>query len=86
GHIHLPFVLPLHECLVDVPRPMWAVQAGTAVSWRVRAGHPNSVNVVRRDDGAHACMVERWDYAAERQAFVLADAVRLSLASAAAPL
>ncbi|WP_398500356.1 metallophosphoesterase family protein [Variovorax sp.] len=86
GHIHLPFVLPLHECFADFPRPMWAVQAGTAVSWRVRAGHPNSVNVLRRDDDARTCAVERWDYAAERQAFVLADAVRLSLARGAAPL
>jgi 3',5'-cyclic AMP phosphodiesterase CpdA len=40
GHIHLPYVMPLQGLL----RPLWAVQAGTAVSWRVRAGAPNSVN------------------------------------------
>ena len=34
GHIHLPYVVELR----DFPRPIWAVQAGTAVSSRVRDG------------------------------------------------
>jgi hypothetical protein len=49
GHIHLPFVRPLHDAFSGCARTAWAVQAGTAVSWRVRADHPNSVNVVRTD-------------------------------------
>jgi hypothetical protein len=68
GHIHLPFVLALH----DLARPMWAVQAGTAVSSRVRKGAPNSVNLVRW--GAHAapgcCQIEQWDFSADDRAFV----------------
>ena len=32
GHIHLPYVLPLHERWPTLPRPMWVVQAGTAVA------------------------------------------------------
>ena len=38
GHIHLPFVLPLQS-------GGWAVQAGTAVSARVRGTAGNSVNL-----------------------------------------
>ena len=68
GHIHLPYV----TALPDLARPMWAVQAGTAVSWRVREGFPNSVNLVRwgRDAPAGRCLIERWDYAADCQAFI----------------
>mgnify|MGYP000878694699 CR=1 FL=1 len=32
GHIHLPYVMALHR----LARPMWAVQAGTTVSSRMR--------------------------------------------------
>ncbi len=60
GHIHLPYVLPLHERRPDLPRPVWAVQAGTALSIRVRGGIPNSVNVIRTGP-ARTAVVERWD-------------------------
>ena len=60
GHIHLPYVLPLHERRSDLPRPVWAVQAGTALSVRVRGGIPNSVNVIRTGP-ARTAVVERWD-------------------------
>ncbi|RYY90301.1 MAG: metallophosphoesterase [Comamonadaceae bacterium] len=71
GHIHLPFVKPLHEAFPDCARALWAVQAGTAVSNRVRAGAPNSVNLVRYTPGAGArqCNVERWDCAAGADRF-----------------
>ena len=67
GHIHLPFAAPLP----GLAREMWVVQAGTAVSSRVRDGQPNSVNVVRWDAQAAAerCRVERWDFNAARQVF-----------------
>jgi 3',5'-cyclic AMP phosphodiesterase CpdA len=57
GHIHLPYVLPL----TAEPHPTWIVQAGTAVSSRVRRGAPNSVNVIRYDAALRQCRVERWD-------------------------
>ncbi|MBK1685662.1 metallophosphoesterase family protein [Rhodoferax fermentans] len=68
GHIHLPYVI----ALPDLARPMWAVQAGTAVSSRVRDGVPNSVNLLRwgSDAPAGRCLIERWDYTAASQAFV----------------
>jgi 3',5'-cyclic AMP phosphodiesterase CpdA len=59
GHIHLPYVVALR----GLARPLWAVQAGTAVSARIRDGIANSVNVLRWDGRtARACQVERWDY------------------------
>lgn len=82
GHIHLPYVRPLHEGFVESARPLWAVQAGTAVSTRVREGHPNSVNVLRPEavEGApRGCCVERWDYAPGERAFVRAVLRRLPL-------
>jgi 3',5'-cyclic AMP phosphodiesterase CpdA len=51
GHIHLPLVEPLGAAL-------HAVQAGTAISSRTRAGIPNSVNVIH----PNPARVERWDY------------------------
>ncbi|MEJ7687448.1 MAG: metallophosphoesterase [Variovorax sp.] len=62
GHIHLPFVLPLP----GAARNAWCVQAGTAVSSRIRDGRPNSVNLIRPapDSAARHCSVEQWDYAA----------------------
>jgi 3',5'-cyclic AMP phosphodiesterase CpdA len=63
GHIHLPYVRPLAEHFPSLPRRLWAVQAGTAVSSRIRDNVSNSVNVVRHslDDIDH-CEVERWDF------------------------
>lgn len=82
GHIHLPFVRPLNEAFADCPPTRWAVQAGTAVSSRVRSGKPNSVNLVRPDmQGARrACRVERWDYSTDEDAFFCADSMQLPLA------
>jgi 3',5'-cyclic AMP phosphodiesterase CpdA len=64
GHIHLPYVAPLHERIEGLARRMWVVQAGTAVSSRVRPEAPNSVNVIRWGEAlpAGACVVERWNY------------------------
>jgi 3',5'-cyclic AMP phosphodiesterase CpdA len=86
GHIHLPFVRPLHDAFAGCPRTAWAVQAGTAVSSRVRAGHPNSVNVLRLQTtaGARVCQAERWDHSAPDKAFVCGKVLRLPLASAVA--
>lgn len=64
GHIHLPYVLPLPA---PAPGPvLWVVQAGTAVSSRVRAEAGNSVNLIRvasvGDNGPRQAVVERWDH------------------------
>ena len=70
GHIHLPYVTPLP----GLPRRLWSVEAGTAVSHRVRGGQLNSVNVLRwgGDAPRGRCVVEQWDCPAAGPAFVLA--------------
>ena len=40
-------------------RPLGAVQAGTAVSSRVREGMPNSVNLLRWSPAPGSCRIER---------------------------
>ena len=79
GHIHLPHVRPLME-VHDLPRPLWSVLAGTAVSRRVRGDVPNSVNLIRYRAGnqPRRCTVERWDYD-PRGAFLLAECQALHL-------
>jgi 3',5'-cyclic AMP phosphodiesterase CpdA len=70
GHIHLPYV----EALPGLARPMWVVQAGTAVSSRVREGVPNSVNLLRwgKDSAPGSCLIEQWDFSAGKGVFARA--------------
>jgi 3',5'-cyclic AMP phosphodiesterase CpdA len=70
GHIHLPYVM----ALPGLARPMWAVQAGTAVSSRVRKGVPNSVNLLYwgADSAPGCCRIEQWDFSADVGALVRA--------------
>lgn len=75
GHIHLPYVCALHEGMPGLARRLWCVQAGTALSSRVRGRVPNSVNILRCKAG-HAgseSRVEQWNFDAELQRFVLAQ-------------
>lgn len=80
GHIHLPFLMPLHESWPELQKPLWVVQAGTAVSHRVRRNTANSINIFRvgvrvdsmktmADLVLRQCEVERWDFVEQTQAF-----------------
>ncbi|MBC5764207.1 metallophosphoesterase family protein [Ramlibacter albus] len=66
GHIHLPYVSDVCAVVKETKRPMYCIQAGTALSLRVRHNSPNSVNVIRwvspAPDIPRVCKVERWDY------------------------
>jgi predicted MPP superfamily phosphohydrolase len=75
GHIHLPYVM----ALAGLARPMWAVQAGTCVSRRVRAGAANSVNMLRwgGDTAPGCCLIEQWDYANATRSFVCTDVTEI---------
>lgn len=79
GHIHLPYVMPLFGAETPLKRRMWAVQAGTSLSQRVREGIPNSVNLIRWGGvlPLGLCLIERWDYLAEARAFARARATAL---------
>lgn len=79
GHIHLPYVALLGEHFPELTRRCWAVQAGTAVSHRVRAKHPNSVNLIHYSTGSEQCSVERWDYDAMSADFRCVDTQELPL-------
>ena len=80
GHIHLPFVLPLHEVKPGLPRHLWAVNAGTAVSSRVRHDAGNSVNILRFTASAvSTCSVEHWGYSTEIGCFIQSAKVSIPL-------
>ena len=66
GHIHWPFV----HCL-EGSRPMWAINAGTAVSARVRDGMPQSCNLLRWDpvQPRSGCRLSRFDFSHADTAF-----------------
>lgn len=78
GHIHLPYIAPLHDYTNKAKRRCWVVQAGTAVSCRVRRKQSNSVNIVRRTEQL-GCVVERWDYSASEDEFHCVTAQELYL-------
>lgn len=80
GHIHLPYVLALHELTPGLARRVWAVQAGTALSSRVRHEAPNSVNLIRCEpQGQTRCTVERWDWVAAARSFMAVSRHELRL-------
>jgi 3',5'-cyclic AMP phosphodiesterase CpdA len=83
GHIHLPYVSDVCTKVKETNRPMFCVQAGTALSRRVRHGTPNSVNIVRWDapqpGAARTCKLERWDYDLADDRFELTRPYELKL-------
>lgn len=79
GHIHLPYVQGLTVARPAGPaRRLWVVQAGTAVSRRIRHEAGNSFNLIRHGDGA--CVVERWDYSVADDAFSRVGCTPLDIA------
>ncbi|HEY0914445.1 MAG TPA: metallophosphoesterase [Solimonas sp.] len=79
GHIHFPSVGLLADRYPDISRRAWGVQAGTALSWRIRFEAGNSVNLLRYDAAAPQCAVERWDYVDAADRFELARHEELPL-------
>lgn len=81
GHIHLPSLCDLSARLSGLKRRLWCVQAGTALSTRVRAGNPNSVNLLRFQgrDQPSACQLERWDFHAATGRFERVQSSELPL-------
>nr|WP_240922318.1 metallophosphoesterase [Oleiagrimonas sp. C23AA] len=75
GHIHLPYARPLRERYPELPRDAWVVQAGTAVSHRLRGDISNSVNTISYDARMRPLnfLSRRWDYDQANDAFVEAE-------------
>lgn len=84
GHIHLPSLCDLSARLDGLERRLWCVQAGTALSSRVRAGIPNSVNLLHCQDAGEppSCRLERWDFQAASGRFECAGSSDLPLGGA----
>lgn len=83
GHIHLPYITPWPEETPPLAEnsPVWVVQAGTAVSRRVRYEAGNSFNLIRALPPRNTdrwCVVERWDHR-PRDGFVLSLSKPLTL-------
>ena len=57
-------VCELSSCVDGLQRRLWCVQAGTALSSRIRREAPNSVNLLRcgAADQPLRGRLERWDY------------------------
>lgn len=86
GHIHLPYVVPLPaDSLGVTARPAWVVQAGTAVSSRVRGGLPNSVHLIdwRGPGSDGGCWWAQYDYRQGPRCFVqVGPAMKLTVDTA----
>lgn len=84
GHIHLPYLTDVCARVKGTSRPMFCLQAGTALSHRLRHGTPNSVNVVKWSaPGAgepRTCLAARWDYDVADDRFECTHEHRLQLA------
>ncbi|AMD93800.1 metallophosphoesterase family protein [Desulfomicrobium orale] len=73
GHIHHPYIVPVSGN--GQGQRLWIIQAGTAVSRRVRENYPNSVNLIRRTSGGTAWQAQRWDYSASAQRFEMKEQI-----------
>ena len=60
GHLHLGYAADVRHHHAAVRRSMLAIQAGTAISTRVRE-HPNGYNVLRLDLPRLDLEVRSWD-------------------------
>lgn len=75
GHIHRPFICGLHDRCAGLRQQVWALQAGTAVSARIRHDSSNSVNLIRHgfEDMPRHCVVQRWDYDDDLDEFAMVE-------------
>ena len=80
GHIHRPYFMPLQGQQTAGRQRLWVAQAGTAVSRRVRAPWPHSVNLLRRTAPSR-WRLERWNLDPGRSDFTLHEQLALDTRS-----
>jgi len=87
GHIHLPYVRPLNNEARKLASELWSVQAGTALSTRIREGISNSFHALHHDprQDRSVCVVEQWDYDEAAKRFVAGARTSVPLARYASP-
>jgi 3',5'-cyclic AMP phosphodiesterase CpdA len=83
GHIHRPYFLPVDSVLPDGPHRLWVVQAGTAVSHRVRPPYPHSVNLLRQITAAR-WELSRWNLEPRAADFSLSQTLLIDTGAGAA--
>lgn len=72
GHVHFPLVCPTQSLFPALPRSFIHCGAGTALSYRVRSGAPNSMNLldISRADGQWQLCITLCVYEAASASFV----------------
>lgn len=73
GHIHYPFMAPLRGYYPHIDTHAWVMQAGTAVSRRVRSEKPNSFNRIIVEGARETARIEQWNYDGETGRFELVE-------------
>lgn len=74
GHIHYPFMAPLKGHYPQINTQAWVIQAGTAVSRRVRNQKSNSFNRIVIEDKRETVRIEQWSYQMDAGRFELVEA------------
>lgn len=70
GHIHYPFMAPLRGHYPHIETDAWVMQAGTAVSRRVRSRKPNSFNKIFVQESRANSRIEQWNFDDKQADFV----------------
>ncbi len=74
GHVHMPLLSDTREIFPGLSRHFVLSGAGTAVSWRTRAGAPNSFNLLQLDDANRRVLLALHAFDAAAHAFRAGDA------------
>lgn len=79
GHIHYPFHARLDRRYPGVPANCWTLQAGTAISSRVRDHKANSFNLIDWSADQDTLRLERWDFTPTTPGFMRVEQAQLPL-------
>ncbi len=84
GHIHRPYFQQAAAVADAGPHRLWVAQAGTAVSHRLRAPYPHSVNLLRETALGH-WQLQRWNLEPGTADFRCSQTQRITTDAARSP-